>query len=131
MSTKIDFLNTDRLAKDQQIEELRSANRQFADDVQRSFGGASSGNRYSDIRLIDMKAMNPKKFDGKLDTPYRAWAKSVRAYCNASRPGFRKYPRWLEVQTSPIDSGLLSGVVWEHKEAASDALYDFLLLHSG
>ena len=94
---KVNYLNSDRLAKDQQIEELKSANRQLNDAIQRSAGGASSVSRPSDIRLIDLKAMNPKKkFDGKLDTPYQGWAKSVRAYCNVSRPGFRKYLRWIE-----------------------------------
>ena len=74
--------------------------------------------------------MNPKKFDGKPDSPYRAWAKSVRAYCNASQPGFRKFLRWVEVQTSPIDSYIVSGFQWEQKEAAADALFDFLQLHT-
>jgi hypothetical protein len=54
----------------------------------------------------------------------------VRAYCNASKPGFRKYFRWVEAQTVEIDSRLLAGFQWEHKEAASDALYDLLLMHT-
>ena len=74
--------------------------------------------------------MNPKKFDGKPDSPYRSRAKSVRAYCNASQPGFRKFLRWVEVQTSLIDSYPASGFRWEHKEAAADALFDFLQLHT-
>ena len=84
---------------------------------------------HGDVRTIDMKAMNPKTFDGKWDSPFRSCAKAVRAYCNASTPGFRKYLRWVENQTQTIDSNLLTGFQWEHKEAASDALYDFLLLH--
>ena len=83
-----------------------------------------------DVKLIDMKVVGPKKFDGKLDSLFRAWAKAVRAYCNASKPGFRKYPRWIENQSQLIDTSPLANFSWEHKEAASDALYDFLLLHT-
>ena len=34
MNAKIDFLNTDRIAKDGQFKELRSANRQLVDSAQ-------------------------------------------------------------------------------------------------
>ena len=54
----------------------------------------------------------------------------MRAYCNASKPGFRKFLRWVETQTSTIDRHLLSNFAWEHKEAAADTLYDFLVLHT-
>ena len=54
----------------------------------------------------------------------------MTAYCNASRPGFRKFLRWVEVQSDPIDAYLLGGFHWEHKETAADALYDFILLHT-
>ena len=74
--------------------------------------------------------MGPKKFDGKFDSPFRAWAKVMRAYCNASKPGFGKYLRWVEAQTVEINGSLLANFQWEHKEAASDALYDFLLVHT-
>ena len=63
----------------------------------------------ADVKLIDMKSMGPKKFDGKIDSPFRAWAKAVRTYCNASKPGFRKYLRWIESQTQEIDGRLLVG----------------------
>ena len=102
---KVDFLNTGRLVRDQVIEELK---RQLVDALQRSTSGASSVSRGSDIRLIDMKAMNPKKFDGKLGTPYWAWAKSVRVCCKVSRPGFRKSLRWIEAQITTIDYAMLA-----------------------
>ena len=54
----------------------------------------------------------------------------MRAYCNASPPGFRKFLRWVEVQSDPIDAYLLNGFHWEHKEVAVDALYKFVLLHA-
>ena len=109
MSTKIDLLNTDRIAKDGQIANLLSANRQLSDAMQRQGAAQSMGRGQNDVRLIDMKAMSPKKCDGKLDSPFRGWAKAVRAYCNASKPGYRKYLQWVENQTQPIDSSLLAG----------------------
>ena len=130
MNTKMDYLNTDRIAKDQQIQNLISANRQLSDEIRRSAAGSSTSHGHADVKLIDMKVMRPKKFDGKIDSPYRAWAKAVRRYCNVSKPGFRKHFRWIEAQTTEIDGRLLVGFHWEHKEAASDALYDFLLLHT-
>ena len=54
----------------------------------------------------------------------------MRADCNASQPGFRKFLRWVEVQASPIDPDLVSGFQWEHKEAAADALFDLLQSHT-
>ena len=38
--------------------------------------------------------------------------------------------RWVEAQTQPIDAILLAGgFSWEQRDAASDALFDFLLLY--
>ena len=54
----------------------------------------------------------------------------MRAYCNASRPGFRKFPRCIENQTTVIEYPVLTGFAWEHKEGAGEAIYDFLLLHT-
>ena len=68
-NTKIRYLNT-------QAEELKPANCQLVDTIQRSAGFASSAGRHTDVKLMDMKAMNPKKFDGKHEKPYRAWARS-------------------------------------------------------
>ena len=77
-STKMDFLNTDRIAKDQQISNnLMSANRQLSDDIRRGAASSSMSRGHGDVKLIDMKAMGPKIFDGKLDSPFRAWAKAV------------------------------------------------------
>ena len=90
VSTKVDYLNNDRVAKDATINELKQANRQLV-NMMTSSGGGGGGDRVSDIKLIGMKAMNPKSVGGKAETPFKAWAKKVRAYCNASRPGFRMF----------------------------------------
>ena len=93
MNSKVDYLKNHHIAKDNIIEELRSANRQLVDRSASLGGGSSVSRGLLEIKLIDMKAMNPKKFDGKADSPFKAWAKSEKAYCNASRPGFRKFLR--------------------------------------
>ena len=62
-NTKIEHLNL-------QTEELKSARCQIANTIQRSASAVSVG-RHLDVKLIDMKAMNPKKYDGKHETPYR------------------------------------------------------------
>ena len=59
MNTKIDFLNTDRIAKDGQVANLLSANRQLSDAMQCQRASQSMGRGQNDVRLIDMKAMNP------------------------------------------------------------------------
>ena len=93
MNPKIDLSNIDRIQIDGQIEFFRSANHKLTDAMQRQGGSSSVGRASSEVRLIDVKAMKSNKSDGKLDTPYRACPKAVRAYCNASRPDFRKYFR--------------------------------------
>ena len=106
------FLNTDRVAKYLIIGELRDASQQLIGTVQRSTarrGGAPK------IKLIDMKSMNPKKLDGRPESHFKAWAKSVRAYCNAGLPGFRKFLRWFEYQTTVIDYAVLSGCDWAQR----------------
>ena len=50
-----------------QLLDLLSVNRQLADAMQRQGGSQSVGRGCTEVRLIDMKAMNPKKFDGKID----------------------------------------------------------------
>ena len=69
MNTKIDFLNTDHIQKDGQIADLLSVNRQLTDDMQRQGGSQLVGRGHTEVRLIDMKAINPKRFDGKIDSP--------------------------------------------------------------
>ena len=130
MNNKMDFLNSDRLEKATQIQNRISANQQLSAEIRRTAASSSTSRGHNEVKLIDTKSMGPKKFDGKADSPFRAWAKAVRTYCNASKPGFRKYLRWIESQTQEIDGRLLMGFTWEHKEAASDALYDFLLAHT-
>ena len=129
VNAKVDYLNNDRVAKDANIEELKQANRQLV-NMMASSGGGGGGDRVSDIKLIDMKAMNPKSFDGKVESPFKAWAKKVRAYCNASRPGFRKFFKWVESQNSRVDFQVLSRCDWKFKDVASEVLYDFLLMHT-
>ena len=70
VNTKVELLNNDRVAKDSIIEELRQANRQLVNMISSSSGGG--GDPVSDVKLIDMKAMNPKAFDGTAESPFIA-----------------------------------------------------------
>ena len=75
MNTKMDFLNSDRIEKATQIQHLISTNQLLSAEIRRSAASSSMSRGSTDVKLIDMKTMGPKKFDGKIDSPYRAWAK--------------------------------------------------------
>ena len=111
VNSTVDYLNNDRVAKDANIEELKQANCQLV-NMMASSGGGGGGDRVSDTKLIDMKATSPESFDGKVESPFKARAKKVRAYCNASRPGFIKCLKWVESQNSRVDFQVLSRFDW-------------------
>ena len=123
MLGKINFLNDDRVAKDNVIQQLQSANAQLSAQVSAAGGGhgrpqASMGS------LVNLKTMAPKKFGGGPSENYKSWAKSVRAFCNAHKPGFKKFLKWCERQAAEIGSKNLQ-LAWEHRETASELLRDF------
>ena len=68
----MNFLNDDRIEKATQIANLISANQQLSQEIRRSAASSSMGRGSADVKLIDMKSMGPKKFDGKADSPFRA-----------------------------------------------------------
>ena len=96
VKTKVEFLNTDRVNKDKIVDELRQANRQLVNMIPSGSGGGGGGDRNGDSNLIDINAMNPTVFDSKPGSSFEAWAKKVRAYCNASRPSFLSVFKWVE-----------------------------------
>ena len=66
VNKRVSFLNNDRVEKGgNMIEELKVANRQMAHLMSANTGGDKDRDRTPDIKLIDMKVMNPKSFDGK------------------------------------------------------------------
>ena len=115
VNKKVEFLNGDRMQKEGIIEELKSSNRQLV-TMMTNFGNAGREGREMrtvDIELIDMKVMNPKSYDGKPASNFKPWAKKVRSYCNASRPGFRRLFVWIEQQVSPITAESLQNFDWK------------------
>ena len=92
---QLGYLDMDRTSKDQQ---LQAQNRVMQEQAQKMTnletaitqllanggGGGGMHQQEANIKLIDLKSMAPKSFAGKPEEPFRTWAKSVRAYCNAS-----------------------------------------------
>ena len=123
VNQKLTYLDNDRLHKEQKISELEAANTKIL-----AMGINSEGKQ---LKLIDLKSMAPKCFAGKPEESFRSWAKKVRSYCNASRPGFRKFLKWVESATEKIDPENIDDIIqWKYKEVANDVLYDFLVLHT-
>ena len=79
--------------------------------------------------LVDIKTMQPKVYSGKMEESYKAWAKKVKAFCNARKPGFRQALDWAELEVTPIDRASLGGLNWAAAELADSKLYDMLVLH--
>ena len=40
--------------------------------------------------LLDMKTLQPENFKGKQAETFKPWARQVKAFCNAKKPGFRR-----------------------------------------
>ena len=93
-------------------------------------GGGGSEPREEKVSLVNIKTMTPKVFDGKQEGHFRTWAKKVRSYCNATRPGFKQFLKWIEKQDAPIEPLAMHEVNWKYKDAANDAMYDFLMIHT-
>ena len=64
-------------------------------------GASNSGSGYKGEKmgqLVNLKTMQPKIFSGLANESFRGWAKKVRSYCNASKTGFKKFLKWIEMQ---------------------------------
>ena len=79
--------------------------------------------------LIDVRTMNPGVFTGKMNESYKLWAKKVKAFTNARKPGFRQALDWAELETNPIDMDAIKSMNWAPAEIASSKLYDMLIMH--
>ena len=134
---RVIYLDSDRQTKEQQMMAQNRVSQEQAQKIvnleaavgQMSMGGGHGGGDQH-IKLIDLKTMAPKSFAGKPEEPFKAWAKIVRSYCNASRPGFRKFLKWIEGQNDRVNPEDLGGFDWRYKNVANEVLYDFLVLHT-
>ena len=78
---------------------LREANKQISE-----FKKSGSGTAYEErLDLVDVKTMKPQVFSGHQNESYKQWAKKLKAFCNARKPGFRKALEWAEQETVAID----------------------------
>ena len=124
LDAKVTDLHVRSTSQQSEITNLRAANAQLANE--RRHGGEDTKPLTS---LINAKSMAPKVFGGKSEESYRTWTKKVRAFCNASRPGFKKFLLWCEKQQAEIDPEDMD-IEWRHKDAAAEVLFDFLVLHT-
>lgn len=124
---QVNCLNQDRTQKDVKLRELEQA---VVSLVAAGGQGGQSGGRKATVSLLNLKTMEPKVFDGKVEGNFRNWAKKVTAYCNGSRPGFKQFLQWMEKQEAPINPAHMPEINWEYKEAANQELYDFLMMRT-
>ena len=127
LSNKVEYLHRDATQKDGDIQGLRQANAQLADMSAQS--AHDHGGKGGFGSLIDTKSMAPRVFRGIPSDNYKTWAEKVRAFCNASRPGFKKFLLWIEDQDAEIDLNNMS-VEWMYKDSAAEILHDFLMIHT-
>ena len=127
LNKKVSALHQDALKKDTTIE---GQNREIM--YLKSSGGQQQRDREVSMKdmgnLINTKSMSPKIFHGKPEESYKTWAKKVRAYCNANRPGFKKFLLWIERQETAIDIDRMD-IEWKYKDVAAELLHDFLVMH--
>ena len=110
--------------------ELATFHKEIVDLKARGLVGHGSGGREGNEMgsLINMKTMEPKSFGGTSGESFRTWAKKIRAYVNGHRSGFKKFLKWVEAQTTPINMDDMD-CDWKYKESAAGHLYDFLMMH--
>lgn len=77
--------------------------------------------------LINRKNFVATKFAGKLDEDIKPWAKSIRNYCNACRPGFRMALETTERSNEPITDDDIRASSWKPMEDANVELFEYLL----
>ena len=88
--------------------------------------GGSSGHVQRPQQLINVKKFDPKSYEGKMTEDIKPWAKSIRNYCNACRPGFRIAMEWAELQNEPINQAELLSMNWADAIEADTELYEYL-----
>ena len=86
-------------------------------------GGGKDGGPRS---LINYKKLEPKIFYGKGTDDIKPWAKTIRQYCNISRPGFRVALEWAESQTTPITAEDIQSTNWAPATEVNVELYEYL-----
>jgi hypothetical protein len=110
-------LETLRSASDHSITELR-ASLQTVTNMQKD--------KKKKMKLGGLKNLEPGSFDGRKDESYKAWAKSVKSYCEHDTEGFREALEWAENEAAVIDADTVELMSWEHAQTANKQLYNLL-----
>ena len=117
VNRKLNYLDGDRQQKEQVIAQLQNTIAQTTAQVAAVNAGGGAGGPSKMHGLVNLKTMTPKKYEGKPEESFKTWAKSVYAYCNAHRTGFRKFLKWCESQAAPIDRNNMA-IAWDYKDSA-------------
>ena len=107
-------------------EALRNANNKLVE--LEKYRGGQGFHSPEGMQLVDVKTMQPVIFSGKFQESYKHWAKKVKAFCNARKPGFRQALDWAELETNPIDADSMKMLNWDAAEHATGKLYDLLIM---
>ena len=121
-------VGTNAQGAEQQLAAIRVEIRNM--QLQGAGGGAGGSKR---IDLIDTKTMSPDKYSGNRSENFKAWAKKIKAYCNAKLHGYRRALEESEKvgANGTIDSQVMTSWSWSEAVEADARLYDMLLLVTG
>ena len=84
-----------------------------------------------DMQLFDIKSLQPSTFNGRRGEVWKAWAKRIKAFCNARTSCFRQALDVSEREGGPITSESMEQMDWQQMKTADSKLYDVLLLVTG
>ena len=121
-------VGTNAQGAEQQLAAIRVEIRNM--QLQGAGGGAGGSKR---IDLIDTKTMSPDKYTGNRSENFKAWAKKIKAYCNAKLHGYRRALEESEKvgAKGTIDGNVMTSWSWSEAVEADGRLYDMLLLVTG
>ena len=125
--TALNAAKSDKAELDIALAVLRRDSESAVATLQRNIqesGGRRDGQSTSG--LLNLKHFEPKTFGGKDSEDVKPWAKRMRSYCNAKRPGYKIAMEWAELQKEPVTTEDLELMEWEYAVRADTELYEFL-----
>ena len=125
--TALDAARSDKAELEVALAVLRRESESAVNTLQhqmQELGGRRDGS--SSSGLLNLKHFEPKVFGGKDSEDIKPWAKRMRGYCNAKRPGYKIAMEWAEQQKEPITTEDLDLMEWDYAVRADAELFEFL-----